>query len=142
MLAEQIVSKITGKVNWWYPIGSVLLAQTGLFVFCQFKKDNSYIDIMWSLTFIIPNAVILGSQYALGIPINTRVLVTNACVLMWGLRLAAHIGIRHTEEDYRYQAMRKRFMERGQVCYYLSAYFYIFIMQSVLSLIVNSATLF
>ena len=33
-------------------------------------------------------------------------------------------------------------MERGKLCYYISAYFYIFILQAVLSLIVNSATLY
>ncbi|MFN9956141.1 MAG: DUF1295 domain-containing protein, partial [bacterium] len=61
---------------------------------------------MWSLTFLFPNAVILAAQYAQNMTITTRSLVTNACMGVWAIRLAAHIGIRHTEEDYRYVEIR------------------------------------
>ena len=97
---------------------------------------------MWSLTFILPNAVILGSQYALGLSISTRSLVTNACIAAWGLRLAFHIGARHSGEDYRYVALRERMSKHGQNWYYFYAFVFIFMLQASLALIVNAGTLY
>ena len=54
-----------GAVNMLYPCLSVLALQTLCFTFCQFKKDNSYIDVVWSLSFLLPNAMIIGSKMAL-----------------------------------------------------------------------------
>ena len=54
-----------GTVNLLYPCLSVLGFQTLCYTFCQFKKDNSYIDVAWSLSFLLPNAMILGSMIAL-----------------------------------------------------------------------------
>lgn len=63
-------------------------------------------------------------------------------VSIWGLRLAIHIGIRHTKEDFRYVDMRNRWMAGGIWVYYISALVYIFLLQGLFSLIVNSASLF
>jgi len=93
--------------------------------------------VAWSLTFLIPNAVILGSKLAMKQPIDARTWTLNACVALWAVRLAWHIGKRHTDEDYRYQSIRKRLSTRGQLCYYIQAFFYIFMLQAVLSLGVN-----
>jgi steroid 5-alpha reductase family enzyme len=97
---------------------------------------------MWSLTFMFPNAVILYAQHALNMPITVRSMVSNACISVWAIRLAAHIGARHKEEDYRYVEIRKRLSTHGQFWYYIKSYFYIFIMQATFSLIVNAATLY
>lgn len=97
---------------------------------------------MWSLTFILPNVLILGSQYAVGLPISTRSLVTNACVAAWGLRLAFHIGSRHTGEDYRYVALRERMSKSGQTWYYIYSFLFIFMFQAALALVVNASTLY
>jgi len=71
-----------------------------------------------------------------------RVILVTVLVTIWGVRLAYHIGIRHSREDYRYVDMRTRWMVHGLTGYYIRAFFYVFMMQGVFSLIVNSATLF
>jgi len=84
-------------------------------------------------------------MYALhsaGTAIDLRTIIMNACLVVWGLRLAIHIGLRHVEEDYRYVAMRKRFMKGGYCCYLICAYLYIFVMQGALSLVVNAPILY
>ena len=50
-----------GAVNMLWPCMSVVFFQTLVYTFCQFKKDNSYIDVAWSLSYLLPNAVIIGS---------------------------------------------------------------------------------
>ena len=61
----------------------------------------------------------------------------NGCLSLWAVRLAWHIGRRHTEEDYRYVSIRERLSKKGQLCYYIQAFFYIFMLQASLSLAVN-----
>jgi steroid 5-alpha reductase family enzyme len=97
---------------------------------------------MWSLTFILPNAMILGSQLALGLPVSSRVLITNACVAAWGIRLAMHIGLRHKEEDYRYREFREWMSKDGKMWYYIQAFSIIFMLQASLALVVNAGTLY
>ena len=79
----------------------------------------------------------LGSKLALKQPIDARTLAINACLSLWAMRLAWHIGKRHTDEDYRYKSIRERLSKKGQLCYYIQAFFYIFMLQAVLSLGVN-----
>lgn len=135
-MGNQVVAA-NGAVNMLYPCLSVVGFQTLVFAFCQVKKDNSYIDVAWSLSFMLPNAVIIGSMMALGKPVDTRTWAVNACLALWAVRLAWHIGARHTEEDYRYVSIRQRLSTRGQACYYFQAYLYIFMLQAGLSLAVN-----
>lgn len=70
----------------------------------QFIKDNSIVDIAWGIGFII---VAAASYFTSHICFSQNVLV-NALVLVWGLRLAIYIFIRHSGkgEDYRYKEMR------------------------------------
>jgi len=107
------VVAVDGTVNMLYPCLSVVACQTLCYAFCQFKKDNSYIDVVWSLSFLLPNAVILGSKLALHQPIDGRTWTVNACLAIWAVRLAWHIGVRHTGEDYRYVSLRERMSKRG-----------------------------
>ena len=49
-----------------YPIISVFVGNILLFLFCQSrwgKRDNSWIDVMWSISFVTPNAVVLILRY-------------------------------------------------------------------------------
>ncbi len=126
-----------GAVNMLYPCLSVAALQTLCFTFCQFKKDNSYIDVMWSLSFLLPNYMIIGAKMALNQPIDGRTWAINACLTLWAVRLAYHIGKRHTGEDYRYVSLRERMSTRGQCCYYVNAFLLIFMLQAGLSLAVN-----
>lgn len=58
------------------------------------------------------------------------------------MRLAWHIGKRHKEEDYRYKAMRDRWMAKGDFTYHFNAFMYIFMMQALFGLVVNGAALY
>ena len=117
-----------GTVNLLYPCLSVLGFQTLCYTFCQFKKDNSYIDVAWSLSFLLPNAMILGSMLALKQPIDARTITLNACLTVWALRLAWHIGVRHEGEDYRYVSLRQRMSKCGTAGYYILTFFLIFML--------------
>ena len=138
---EQLI-KEDGSVKYWLPIASVFAMQTINYIFCQIVGDNSHIDTLWSISFIVPNGIMLYALHSAGTAIDLRTIIINACLVVWGLRLAIHIGIRHVEEDYRYVAMRKRFMKGGYCCYLICAYLYIFVMQGALSLVVNAPVLF
>lgn len=113
-----------------------------LYFYCQWRKDNSIIDTNWSLTFIIANWSVLIYQWTHNHPVPARSILSNTLIVLWGLRLAYHIGARHEKEDYRYVNMRNRWMEKGTRYYYIAAFFYIFMMQGLFSLITNSAALF
>jgi steroid 5-alpha reductase family enzyme len=69
------------------------------YFFAQVKKDNGIIDILWGLIFIVPNLISLcisGNW-------NERTILVFVLISIWGLRLAYHIGSRHSgKEDFRY----------------------------------------
>merc|ERR1711990_1438392 len=106
--------------------------QTLNFIFCQIVGDNSHIDTLWSISFILPNGIMIAALNATGVAIDLRTIIVNSLLVLWGLRLAIHIGLRHKGEDYRYVAMRKRFTNNGFCCYLICAYLYIFVMQGAL----------
>jgi steroid 5-alpha reductase family enzyme len=69
-------------------------------------RDNSIVDTIWGIGFILVFAV----QIALNLPLNAQKSILFTAVLCWGLRLSAHIGYRHwlrKTEDWRYAAWRK-----------------------------------
>jgi len=70
-------------------------------------------------------------------PIDARTITLNACLSVWALRLAWHIGSRHEGEDYRYVSLRKRMSNWGTAGYYILTFFMIFMLQAGLSLAVN-----
>jgi steroid 5-alpha reductase family enzyme len=129
-------------IDFWLPIAVVFGGNTLAYVYCQLKTDNSYIDVFWGLTFITPIAALLIYFAAQGMTIYDRVILNTVLVTIWGVRLALHIGVRHTKEDFRYTDMRNRWMEGGLTAYYISAFVYVFMLQALFSLIVNSASLF
>jgi len=94
----------------WVPIAAVFTCNSLLYLFCQFfgKRDNSYIDTMWSLSFIIPNAIIQIMRIVFNdMGITPRMVAITVPVIIWGLRLSIHIAVRHKSEDYRYKKMRE-----------------------------------
>lgn len=70
-------------------------------------------------------------------PIDARTITLNACLTVWALRLAWHIGKRHTGEDYRYVSLRERMSKCGTAGYYVLSFLLIFMLQAGLSLCVN-----
>ena len=88
--------------------GNMLL---GVIVQIFGKKDNSWIDAWWSLSFLIPNVVVLilrATYGRFGPPISARMWLITSCVALWAFRLSIYIFIRHKREDYRYKDMRER----------------------------------
>ena len=75
----------------WLPILSVFVFNLVFYFVAQVKKDNSIIDILWGLCFIIPNlvALLVSGNW------NERTILTFTLISIWGLRLAWHIGSRY-----------------------------------------------
>ena len=74
---------------------------------------------------------------------DARTWVVFSLITIWALRLAFHIGLRHTKEDFRYQDFRRDWTAIGGYWGYLwRTFVYIFMMQGLFSLFVNSASLY
>lgn len=72
-----------------------------VFIVAQLKRDNSIVDIGWGFLFIVPNLLALIKQYGMEIPPKQALML--GLIFLWGVRLALHIGSRHTGvEDFRY----------------------------------------
>ena len=94
-------------------------------------KNASIVDIFWGAGF----AVIATVTFALSHGYSTRKLLVSLLAAIWGLRLAIHIGWRNhgKGEDFRYQAMRKRFGDR----FGLISLFTVFGLQGVLMWLIS-----
>jgi steroid 5-alpha reductase family enzyme len=94
------------------------------------KKDNSIVDVMWGLGFV------MIAWYSLMRMMSFEILqlIVTGLVTVWGLRLAYHILKRKIgkPEDYRYANWRK---EWGKWVH-LRAFFQIYILQGTLMLVI------
>merc|ERR1712086_601745 len=102
--------------------GNMLL---GVIVQICGKKDNSWIDSWWSISFLLPNIAVLILRAVKGTDeyaITPRMWLITACVLVWSLRLSIYIFIRHKSEDWRYKQMREAWTAQGQCVYYAKAF--------------------
>lgn len=91
--------------TWLVALG--LLAAFGFlgWLYSLYANDVSIVDSMWSLMFLLA-----GAWYAFsGLPDGPRELLMLGMVLLWSLRLAAHITWRNhgRDEDPRYQKIRE-----------------------------------
>ena len=108
------IINLDGSVNMLYPCLSVIGAQTLCYTFCQFKKDNSYIDVFWGITFITPILGLMLKRYIDDGPEpDMRAMIVLGLVTAWALRLSIHIGVRHRGEDFRYANWRKEWTDQG-----------------------------
>lgn len=119
--------------------GNLLL---GIIVQICGKKDNSWIDAWWSMSFLLPNIVVLIVRASYGYYVSLRMILITTCVGLWALRLSIYIFIRHKREDYRYKDMRERWTEQGTCVYYAKAFGFIYFGQGFFSLINNAGVLF
>lgn len=110
---------------------TIFIFMAAVFVLAQLWKNNSIVDIAWGPGFIVVTAALLAREPVLG---PAQALVT-ALVLVWGLRLAAHIFSRNKgkPEDFRYAKMRKDWGRAVVV----KSFFFIFMLQGLLMLIVS-----
>jgi len=107
-----------------------------VYILAVLEKDFGIIDVAWGLGFILVLVIgisRIGSN-------DTRSFILTLMVLMWGLRLSIHLFFRgrKKDEDYRYQSMRKKWGDKAN----LKAYFYIFLSQAFLLIIISSPILF
>lgn len=103
-----------------------------LFLLAQVLRDNSIVDIAWGLGFI----VVALTRFLVNQNPTPASVITLILVIIWGLRLAIHLGKRNIGkgEDYRYVNMRKRW---GSKYARLKAFLNVFVLQGVLLMIVS-----
>ena len=83
----------------WLPVISPFAFNFLFYFLAQFKKDNGIIDILWGPIFMVPNLISLCISGTW----NERTILVFVLVSIWALRLAWHIGSRHSgKEDFRY----------------------------------------
>ena len=88
-----------------YPLVALFGGNTLLFIVCQTplgKRDNSWIDAMWGISFVIPNVVLILMRDQ----VTWRMILITALETIWALRLSTYIFLRHRSEDWRYKEMR------------------------------------
>ena len=129
-------------IDFWLPVTVLFTNNILLFFVCWYLKDNSWIDMFWAFTLLFPIISVIIAKAARGLKIANRSFLILAMVSVWGIRLALHIFCRHKGEDFRYADMRKRWMKRGFCYYNTMAFFSIFILQGIFSLITNSSCLY
>lgn len=99
------------------------------YLIARLKTDNSIVDILWGLGFV----VVSWSLFLSGTnPMNPFLMLM---VSLWGLRLGAQLYFRNKREgeDWRYKAWRKDWGEKVN----LIAYFRIFMLQGVFMFLIS-----
>jgi len=115
---------------------AVFVYMSALFVLAQLLKNNSIVDIGWGPGFL----VVLGALFVRSPGLGAARLLYSALIAVWSLRLAFHVWRRNAgkPEDFRYARMRAQWGPHAAV----KAFFFIFMLQGVLMLVVSfSATM-
>jgi steroid 5-alpha reductase family enzyme len=114
-------------------VNAVVLAGLffGLWLVSLAVRDASIVDIFWGMSFVVVawvTALVADGAEA------RRVLLV-VLVSVWGLRLSGYLAWRNLGkgEDYRYQAMRERYVPR----FWLISLFVVFGLQAALSWVVS-----
>src|SRR5579871_2460350 len=93
-------------------------------------RRNDVADVAWGVGFII---LTLVAQFSTA-TISTRGMIVTALVIVWGVRLSLHIGLRNQgkAEDPRYRKWREEWGAHATV----RAYFQIFLLQGFLMIMI------
>ncbi len=113
----------------------VLIFMSLVFLYARRRKRYDLIDVAWGPAFVI--VALFG--FAWSSKNGTQWLVT-ALILLWGIRIALHIGrrwLRAVNEDARYVELRKKW--RGDVA--VNTYFRVYIVQALLVIIISTPLL-
>ena len=94
-------------------------------------RDASIVDIVWGSGFV----VVAWSSWMSSDAQSGAALVVRVCVTIWGIRLAGYLAWRNLGkgEDFRYQAMRRKYGSRFPVVSFVT----VFLLQGVLMWIVS-----
>ncbi len=90
--------------------GSVVALMFATWVVSLIRHDASLVDIVWGSAFVL----VAGVVGLLGDGAGARRALLFVMVAIWGIRLSAYLAWRNLGhgEDYRYQAMRKKYGDR------------------------------
>lgn len=121
-------------MNWMLYIDGlfIMLALAGAtWLLSLVLRDVSIVDSIWSLMFLAASVVYLSGSS----DINVRSLLIISLVIIWSLRLSAHLTWRNLgkPEDRRYQAIRKKYSPN----FALKSLGIIFVFQAVLAWIIS-----
>ena len=116
---------------------AVISFLTILWLISLIVKDASIIDIFWG-----PSFIVLGSSLIIFMDklYSERALMILFLVILWGMRLAIHLGIRNIGhgEDFRYVEWRKE----GGSNYWWFSFFRVFTLQGALATLVGVSIYF
>ena len=115
----------------------LVILYTLLFIFSIRLKDNSIVDVFWSIGFMII-AVVTYFEWKMELPQS----IVTFLILIWGIRLSSHIGFRkilEKKEDARYALWREQW---GNWWYFYSRSFLQVYMLQMLLLIVVALPIF
>jgi steroid 5-alpha reductase family enzyme len=100
------------------------------FSVAQYRKRNDLADVVWGIGFVIASIVAVFNAAA----ITPRTLVVFGLVVLWGVRLAIHIGMRNArkEEDPRYRKWRQEWGRHATI----RSFVQVFLFQGYLVLLV------
>ena len=115
----------------------VLIFTTLVFFIALLKKDNSIIDSVYGLGFII-TAYILTYLKLQVAPITTFTTLLLILITIWGIRLSYRIyrKNRNKDEDFRYKEWREDWMREGKIYFLIRSHLQIFVLQGVVISIV------
>ncbi|MFW9941554.1 MAG: DUF1295 domain-containing protein [Candidatus Thorarchaeota archaeon] len=93
-----------------YSALSLLLYLIIAFIVGTVKKNNGLMDVFYGPGYFVIALSSLTLYFMANNEINIRQIIVTLLVFIWALRLATYVYIRNRgkQEDYRYQAMRKR----------------------------------
>merc|ERR1712086_845536 len=82
MVFEAPIIASPDAVFFWAPVVTILVSNwlLGIWVQCFGKRDNSWIDVMWSLSFMIPNFIVLIIRSQKELDIHKKTTGTKKCV--------------------------------------------------------------
>ncbi len=122
-------------MNYYLLLGLLLFAYiTVWFLISVIIKRNDIADIAWGLGFVF--LAWLGGFFQ---GLNSKSIIVNLLITVWGLRLSLHIFLRNykKDEDYRYKKWREEWKN-----FYLRSFFQIYLLQGVLLYLIVLPVLF
>lgn len=122
-----------------YVLNNILM----LWAFTTQKMDNSWIDTMFGPMFANSAIAVIVVRVIQGGNVTPRMIFSTVPVIIWGVRLAVHIGIRHQGEDYRYKQIRENTTKKcGLPGFIFLSWFFCYIGQANAAIAVNSSVLY
>ena len=113
----------------------ILIIVSLVYLYAQFKNDNSVIDITYGLIFLVSSsaALLITQTYSI---LSVIMLI---CIALWSLRLSIRIFKKNfgKKEDQRYANWRIEWLKKGRLYFLIRSYLQINILQGVTILFVS-----